>query len=118
MILRKHLVVNYLIVTFLLTSAYVWPAPFLKKDVIDKNITGWVVLENTVDEQGNVSSTKVINSSNHLLEESAREAALEFVYKPRYSANGNPIKVSGVRATIVINYFDLAREKGCAGLIR
>lgn len=66
---------------------------------IAANVSGAVVVEVTIDEQGNVASARVL-SGHMLLRDVSRNAALGWKWRPTM-LNGTPVKVIG---TITFNF--------------
>lgn len=87
--------------------------PIPTQESLAQGITGWVQLELDIDAQGTVENVSVIDSSSHLLEQAAINAARGFIYKPSRNEDYEPVPVAGVEATIRIDYGTLARFVGC-----
>ena len=83
------------------------------EETLAQEITGWVELEIVIDHRGIVEKATVTGSSNSVLERSGIDAVLKFVYQPRMNDNLEPVRTTSVPATVVTDYFDLARAKGC-----
>ena len=72
-------------------------APVYPRRALSRGITGYVIVEFTVDEKGNVVKPVVIEASPEgIFDQSAINAVLRFKYKPRL-VNGEAVKVSGVQ---------------------
>ncbi len=83
---------------------------------LTRRMTGWVILEFTVTEQGMVSNllvaencgrildprrpTECVDSPNSIFDSAATKAALKFKYKPKVM-NGKPVATAGVRHRII-----------------
>ncbi len=83
---------------------------------LTRRMTGWVILEFTVTEQGMVSNllvaencgrvldprrpTECVDSPNSIFDSAATKAALKFKYKPKVM-NGKPVATAGVRHKII-----------------
>lgn len=91
--------------------------PKVTQEMIDEAITGWVVLELNVDEQGSVVDAVVTSSSSTKLVQSALEASRKF----RFDRDGraNPY-TSAERIPIAIRftYAALAEAAGCPSISR
>lgn len=66
-------------------------APLYPSDARDQNIQGTVLLQATIDREGNVSSLQLI-SGHPLLAPAAIEAVKQWKYRPYY-LSGNPLEV-------------------------
>ena len=85
------------------------------KRALSRQMTGWVIIEFTVTEQGTVSNpfvvencglipnprqpTECVDSPNSIFDSAATKAALKYEYTPRV-LNGNPVAIAGVRNKI------------------
>lgn len=67
------------------------PAPQYPKDAREAHITGTVVLQATVDREGNIANLKVISGPS-ALQEAAVNVVQRWRYKP-YLLNGAPVEV-------------------------
>ncbi len=83
---------------------------------LSQRMTGWVIVEFTVTEQGTVSnpfvvencglillpdrSAECVDSPNSIFDSAATKAALKFKYKPKVM-NGKPVATAGVRHKII-----------------
>jgi hypothetical protein len=94
-----------------LPTVRVWVEP--SATTVDRELTGWVEFELTIDERGSVESVLVIESSDKNLETASTDAVANFKYGPQLNEEFKPVRVSGVRATVHTTYFDLARVSGC-----
>ena len=86
------------------------------KRALSRRMTGWVIVEFTVTEQGMVSNPFVVencgrillpgqpaecvDSPNSIFDSAATKAALKYEYKPKV-LNGNPVAIAGVRNKII-----------------
>ena len=83
---------------------------------LSRRMTGWVIVEFTVTEQGTVSNpfvvencglildprrpTECVGSPDSIFDSAATKAALKYKYKPRIM-NGKPVATAGVRNKII-----------------
>jgi protein TonB len=75
-------------------------APVYPRRAQQRGITGYVLLEFTVTENGSVKDPVVIDSQPQgVFDNAAIQAALKFKYKPKV-VDGQPVSVSGVRNLI------------------
>ena len=75
-------------------------APVYPRRAQERGITGYVLLEFTVTENGSVKDPVVIDSQPQgVFDRAAIQAALKFKYKPKV-VDGQPVSVSGVRNLI------------------
>ena len=86
--------------------------PVLHSDIVDDQLTGWVVVRVNIDESGKVTDAQVESSTSSRLEDSALEAARRFRYQPELR-DGKSAASMDVRATIYFHYWDLAEAAGC-----
>lgn len=84
-------------------------------EILAQEITGWVEFKITIDQFGAVESATITGSSGPTLEPASIEAVMKFKYEPRYVSfeQVRAVRVTDVQATVVTDYFDLARAKGC-----
>ncbi|MCH7742637.1 MAG: energy transducer TonB [Proteobacteria bacterium] len=90
-------------------------APYPRR-ALSRRMTGWVILELTVTEQGTVSNpfvvencglildprrpTECVDSPNSIFDSAVTKAALKYKYKPKI-VNGKPVAIAGVRNKII-----------------
>ena len=95
--------------------------PQYPRRALTRGMSGWVLLEFTVTEQGTVIDPVIIencgwiknarnegecfDSPNNVFDSSARKAAVKFKYKPRV-INGNPMATAGVQNLITYELVD------------
>ncbi len=83
-------------------------APAYPAEAKKKHITGKVVLDVTVNEQGKVSATKTKESADPSLEKAAIDAVKQWEFDP-VKVNGKPVAVI---TTITLNFaLDTEKEK-------
>ena len=83
-------------------------APGYPADAKEKHITGKVVLDVTVNEQGKVSSTKTKESAHASLEKAAVDAVKQWEFEP-LKMDGKPVSFI---TTITLNFaLDKDKEK-------
>lgn len=82
-------------------------------EIVEHELTGWVQLELETNAHGYVESISALDASHPMLVEIAIDAASKFEYQPGIGPNLEPIGIEGVLATVIVDYFDLARAKGC-----
>ena len=83
-------------------------APAYPADAKEKHITGKVVLDVTVNEQGKVSATKTKESADSSLEKSAIDAVKQWEFEP-LKVDGKPVAFI---TTITVNFaLDKDKEK-------
>ncbi len=92
--------------------------PVYPRRALMRGVTGWVVLEFTVNEMGAVENPVVVencgwtqkgtceNSPNDVFDSSAKKAALKFKYIPKV-VDGQAVSTPGVRNTLT---FELVSE--------
>ena len=67
------------------------------------NLEGIVLLEFTVDKQGNTKDILVIETSHIIFKNTAIRAVSNYKYKP-IIVDGEPVEVNGVRVTIELQF--------------
>lgn len=87
-------------------------SPKIPRQVVQENITGWVVLALDLDEFGKVENIRVTSSTSSKLEESAVDAARQFQYQ-RQSVGNEYVKVKNLNATVHFSYWSIAEAAGC-----
>ena len=96
--------------------------PQYPRRALSRGMTGWVIVEFTVTEQGTVSNPFVVencgwiknarntgecvDSPNSVFDSAAMKAALKFKYKPKV-IDGNPVETAGVQNKIT---FELVED--------
>ena len=70
---------------------------------IQNNLEGIVLLEFTVDKQGNTKDILVIETSHIIFKNTAIRAVSNYKYKP-IIVDGEPVEVNGVRVTIELQF--------------
>ena len=88
-------------------------APAIPREVIDKKITGWVVMALDVGELGKVANAEVTSSTSSQLEAPALEAARKFRYQKELVGN-RFVAVKDVSAIVYFFYWSLAEAAGCS----
>ncbi len=88
-------------------------APVVPREVIDKRITGWVVMTLDVDEFGKVADAQVTSSTSSLLETPALEAGRRFRYQ-KEPVGDRFVAVKDVSATVHFHFWSLAEAAGCS----
>lgn len=83
------------------------------KDAVRHGVTGWVELEVNVSNDGIVETARIVDSSDSRLEKGVIDYVLEFRYPKRPHFDGQFMRRKGLKVRIVIDYFQVAREKGC-----
>jgi protein TonB len=74
-------------------------APNYPRRAQQRGLEGYVTLEFTVTRQGTVVDPIVVESSNSMFEQAAKDAVVRFRYRPRV-IDGEPVDVPGVRFRI------------------
>ena len=70
--------------------------PVYPRRAVDRGIEGWVIVEFTVTETGEVKDPRVVEAHPELIfNDAAIRAARKFRYKPRI-VDGKPVSVAGV----------------------
>ncbi len=93
--------------------------PQYPRRAVSRELSGWVIVEFTVTEQGTVSNPFVVencgrilhpgqpiecvDSPNSIFDSAATKAALKFKYKPKIM-NGKPVATAGVRTKIIFEF--------------
>jgi len=72
---------------------------------LQRELEGQVLVEFTVTRTGSVSDVVVVESTHHVFERPAIEAASKFRYRPRV-IDGDPVAVSGVRNLVTFRLND------------
>lgn len=85
--------------------------PELPSDVVERGISGWVLVEGMLDTRGAVTAAEVTQSSDPALEAAAIGAFRRFIYHPR-GVDQSPDGLR-VQSLIYTDYFALARARGC-----
>ncbi|MDX1588291.1 MAG: energy transducer TonB [Oleiphilaceae bacterium] len=74
--------------------------PVYPQRALRRGIEGYVVVEFTVTERGNVENPRVVEADPEgVFDQAAMDAARKFKYRPK-SVNGEPVEVAGVRNII------------------
>lgn len=95
--------------------------PQYPRRALSRGMTGWVIVEFTVTEQGTVADPIVVSncgwiknsrntgdcfdSPNGVFDSAAKKAALKFKYKPKV-IDGNPVETAGVQNKITFELVD------------
>lgn len=74
--------------------------PQYPADLRDRGVSGLVMVKCTIDEQGNVSETSIVKSSNEAFDKFAVDALKRWKFKPAREG-GNPV---AVQVTIPIKF--------------
>jgi len=91
--------------------------PQYPRRAVSRELSGWVIVEFTVTEQGTVSNpfvvencgsttqqpTECVDSPHSIFDSAATKAALRFKYKPKIM-NGKPVATAGVRTKIIFEF--------------
>jgi bla regulator protein blaR1 len=80
-------------------------APRYPVQAAEQRLEGWVIVEFTVTETGQVDDVVIVESTDPVFHQSAIDAASRFRYQPRM-IDGEPVRVPGVR-----NMFTYALEE-------
>ncbi|PCI34467.1 MAG: hypothetical protein COB54_01400 [Alphaproteobacteria bacterium] len=74
-------------------------APIYPREAMRRKLSGYVVLEFTIDITGAVKDAKVLETSNRVFNKAALKAAKKFHYRPQFK-DGKPIETVNVRHKI------------------
>ncbi len=95
--------------------------PQYPRRAVSRELSGWVIVEFTVTEQGTVSNpfvvencglitrrpTECVDSPNSIFDSAATKAVLKYKYRPKV-INGKPVATTGVRNKIIFELADFA----------
>ena len=82
--------------------------PRITCEMVEKEASGWVVVDLLIDDEGNVSQASISQSTSKLLEDPAIVSARQFQYQKILGASGY-LEGNNVQATV---YFDFDEVQG------
>ncbi|MBD3648210.1 MAG: TonB family protein [Pseudomonadales bacterium] len=79
--------------------------PRFPRRALDRRLSGWAVVEFTVDDAGFTRDHEIVESSDTIFEDAALTSAKSFRYAPRFE-NGKPVATHGVQNKVTFEVLD------------